>query len=88
MKRKADFKMQNVAGEYLLVPLGGQMAVLNGFVAFNDTATFVWELLAEERSLDEMTTAVAERFGVTAEIALDDVRTFADKIKLLGLLES
>ena len=38
MKRKADFIMQNVGGENLLVPLGAQVMDLNGLVILNDTA--------------------------------------------------
>lgn len=87
MKRKADFLMQNIGGENLLVPLGAQVMNLNGLITLNDTAACVWELLAEERSLDELTVVVAERFDVTAEIARADVQTFVDEITGLGLLE-
>ncbi len=87
MKRKADFLMQNVGGENLLVPLGAQVMDLNGLIALNDTAACVWELLAQERSLDELTAAVAERFDVAAEIAHADVQTFLDEIAGMGLLE-
>ena len=62
MKRKADFMMRNIGGAHLLVPFGGQVKDLNGFITLNDTAACVWELLAEGRSLDEVTAGVAERF--------------------------
>lgn len=87
MKRKIDFIMQNVGGENLLVPLGAQVMDLNGIIILNDTGAWVWELLDEERSLDELTAAVAERFDVTPEIACSDVRTFLDEITKLGLIE-
>jgi hypothetical protein len=87
MKRKADLMMQNVGGENLLVPLGAQVMDLNGLITLNDTAAWVWELLAEERSLDELTAAVAERFDVAAATARADVQTFVDEITRLGLLE-
>jgi hypothetical protein len=87
MKRKASFMMQNVGGENLLVPLGTQVMDLNGLITLNDTAVCAWELLAEERSVDELTAAVVERFDVAAEIARADVQTFVDEITRLGLLE-
>ena len=87
MKRKSDFMMQNVAGENLLVPLGAQVMDLNGLFTLNDTAACVWELLAEERTLAELASAVAERFDVTPEIARADVQTFVDEIARMGLLE-
>ena len=87
MKRKADFIMQNIGGENLLVPLGAQVMDLNGLITLSDTAAWVWELLAEERSLDELTAAVAERFDVAAATARADVQTFLDEIAKMGLLE-
>lgn len=87
MKRKNDFVMQSVDGETLLVPIGAQVMELNGLIMLNDTGTFVWELLAADRSLDELTTAVAERFDVDPETAITDVRTFVDEIVKMGLLE-
>ena len=87
MKRKADFIMQNVGGENLLVPLGAQVMDLNGIVTLNDTAACVWELLAQERTVDELASAVAEQFDVDAATAHADVQTFLDEIARLGLLE-
>jgi len=87
MKRQADFMMQDVGGENLLVPLGAQVMDLNGLITLNDTAACVWALLAAERTLDELAAAVAERFDVAAEIARADVQTFVDEIAKMGLLE-
>ena len=87
MKRKADFLMQNIGGENLLVPLGAQVMDLNGLLTLNDTAACVWEQLAEERSLDELTAAVAERFDVADATARADVKTFVDELIRLGVLE-
>ena len=87
MKRKADFIMQNVGGENILVPLGAQVMDMNGLITLNDTAACVWGLLDEERSLDELTAAVAEGFDVDSETARADVRAFLDDITRLGLLE-
>jgi hypothetical protein len=87
MKRSNDFILQNVGGESILVPLGAQVMSLNGLIVLNETGRYVWELLAQERSLDELTTTVVGRFGVAAEIARADVQTFLDEISEMGLLE-
>lgn len=79
--------MQNVGGEHLLVPLGAQVRDFNGLITLNRTAACVWELLAAERSMDELTAAVAERFDVDPETACADVRMFVDEIAKIGLLQ-
>ena len=45
MKRKADFMMENVGGEYLIVPLGAQVMDMNGIITLNATGAHLWELL-------------------------------------------
>lgn len=87
MKRKKDFLLQEVGGERLLVPLGAQVIDLNGLIILNDTAARVWELLAEERSLDELGAAVSEQFDVAADVARADVEVFVNEAIRLGLLE-
>ena len=47
----------------------------------------MWELLAQDRTLDELASAVAERFDVDAATARADVQAFLDEIARLGLLE-
>ena len=87
MKRKTDFMMQNVGGENLLVPLGAQVMNLNGLITLNDTGACVWELLAQDRTADELASAVAAQFDVDAATARADVQTFLNEIARLGLLE-
>ncbi len=88
MKRKEDFLMQVVGGENLLVPLGAQVVKMNGLLVLNATARCVWDLLAEDRSLDELAAAVAAQFDVDNARARTDVQTFLDEISRLGLLQT
>ena len=60
---------------------------MNGIITLNDTGACVWELLAQERTLDELASAVAERFDVTPERARADVQTFLDEIAKMGMIE-
>jgi hypothetical protein len=87
VRRKDSFLMQEVAGENLLVPIGSQVMDMNGMVILNDTARCVWELLAEDRSVDELAAAVAERFDVPRALARADVQTFLDEITRMGMVE-
>jgi len=79
--------LQNVGGVALLTPLGAQVMEMNGLVILNDTACCVWELLAEERTLDELTAIVVERFAVEPVRARADVQTFLDEIAPLGMVD-
>jgi len=87
MKRKTDFLMENVGGEYLIVPLGAQVMDMNGIITLNDTGSHLWELLEEERTADELAAALVERFETTPTQALTDVNAFLKQIGELEMLE-
>ncbi len=87
MKRKDDLMLQKVGGQSLLIPLGAKVLDMNGMVVLNTTGSFVWELLARERSFEELVDAVVERFDVEAGRAQADVRTFVDDLSRQGWID-
>ena len=87
MKRKNDFMMQNIGGERLLVPLGARVVDMNGLVTMNETAAFLWEMLEQDRTAEEMAADMAGRFEVNGATALADVSHFTEELSGMGLLE-
>ena len=87
MRRKDDFVMQNVGGENLLVPLGAQVMDMNAIITLNTTSSYIWSLLDQDRSIDELVAAVAERFEVDPARARADIQKFLAEITDLGLLQ-
>ncbi len=87
MKRKDDFLLQNVGGQDLLVPLGSKVLDMNGLVVLNPTGRYIWELLAEDRSLEDLVTAVVDRFEVETDRAGADVRAFVDDLSRQGWID-
>ncbi len=87
MKRKDDLLLQNVGGQDLLIPLGSKVLDMNGLVVLNSTGRFIWDLLAEDRSLEELVTAVVDRFEVGTDRAGADVRAFVDDLVRQGWIE-
>ena len=88
VKRNDNFLLRNVGGQDLLVPLGSQVMDTNALVVLNTTGSYVWELLAENHSVDDLAAAVVERFTVDRECAREDVQSFLDDITHMGLLET
>jgi hypothetical protein len=88
MKRKNSVLLQNVGGQDLLVPLGAKVVDMNGMVVLNPAGRFLWECLAEDRSLDDLVTAMVDHFDVDRETALVDAEAFVGEISRWGLLNS
>lgn len=87
MKRKEDFLLQNVGGQDLLIPLGAKVLDMNGLMVINPTGRYLWELLAEDRSLEDLVTAVVERFEVESDRAGADVRAFVGDLAQQGCID-
>jgi hypothetical protein len=63
MRRKSGFALRKVGEVNIVVPLGQKVLDLNGVITLNETGAFIWELLGEERSLDELVEAVSQEFA-------------------------
>jgi hypothetical protein len=86
MKRKPNFMMQNVGGANILVPLGEKVIDLNGIVTLNDTAAFMWDILADDCTVEELADRVAAEYDVAYNAALNDVQIFLNDLSKLGAL--
>ena len=88
MKRSKDFLLQKVGGQDLLVPLGAKVMDMNSLITLNATGRLVWELLAEDNSVEYLVAEVVEQFDVDLERARADVQAFLDDLGRQGLLEA
>ena len=86
MKRKPNFMMQNVGGANILVPLGEKVIDLNGIVTLNDTAAFMWDILADDCTVEELADRVVAEYDVAYNAALNDVQIFINDLSKLGAL--
>ena len=87
MKLKGDFKIVQVADDYLLVPVNDQMDRFNGTVVLNDVSAFLLEKLKTERSAEELASLLTEEFDVDRNTAHTDVLTAIEKMRDIGILD-
>jgi hypothetical protein len=87
MKRTGDAVLRDVGGQALLVPIGPKVKDLNALVTLNATARRVWELLADDLSLDELAAKIADEFGADPESVRPDVLSFVERLRGWGWLE-
>lgn len=81
------FITREIAGEVLLVPVGEQTKLLNGFITFSDSGTFLWKQLSEERTEQELIMLLAAEYKLEQNSVVDDVRSFLRKAEAAGLIQ-
>ena len=86
MKIKEGFLLRSVAGRTVVIPDGDTLN-LNLMIGLNDTGKFLWELMKEEITAEELKAALMEEYDVTDSIAEKDVQTFVENLKKNGFLE-
>ena len=87
MKAKSDFVMRNIAGEYVLMPTGENIAKFNGTLLMNDVPAFVWEKLQNPVSREDLLKAVLDEFEVDRATASADLDELLKTLRSYGVIE-
>lgn len=82
-----DVVRRDVAGETFLVPVRGRLADLHELFVLNEVGSWVWDKLAESRSIDQLTAELAHEFEVSDEQARTDIDDFLHQLRDVGLVE-
>ena len=76
MKIEKEFVLREIAGEYILVPVGSTALELNGLITVNEVGVFIWKLLQNDVTLDEIVKAVLDEYDVEESVARKDAADF------------
>ncbi len=86
MRIKEDLFLKRIAGVQVVVPVGTENINFQGMITLNDTGAFLWELLTEERTEEQLITQLLAEYDVSEEIAAADVKRFVTKLQEADLL--
>ena len=84
MRASTDFLLREIAGEFMLVPVGPGASGINGLVTLNEIGAFLFKALQTDQSLDSLTAAVVSEYDVPPETARADAADFLRKVRELG----
>ena len=86
MKIKKELITREIAGDTVLVPVGKSVYDANGLFILNELAAFIWKLLPEAETEEQICKAVLEEYEVSEEDAARDVAEFLGKLRELEIL--
>ena len=86
MKIKEGFVVRKIANQYMAVPVGARAKELHGMIGLNETAAFLWELLKEDRTEEELAELLYNEYEITEEKALETVKNFSALLAKEGVL--
>lgn len=82
MRRRQDVASEEVDGELVAVDLRSA-----AYYSANPSGALLWSLLADETDEAALARALVDAYGVAADRALADVRSFVDDLCAHGLVD-
>ena len=86
MKIKEGFLLREVAGQTVVLPVGGDLD-LNMMITLNGTGAFLWERLLSETDEAALVDALLQEYDVDEVTARNSVAAFVKKLNDNGFIE-
>lgn len=87
MKINKKMILREVAGEYVLVPVGTSVISTNGLFMLTETAAYIWKILPEVSDEAEIITKITEEYDVSEENAKKDVCDFLAYLRSFDIID-
>lgn len=87
MKIKKGFVLEKVGDSYLACATGKLAREFSGLVKLNETGAYIWELFESDITVEEAAEKMIAEYDISKEIALRDIKAFAENLKNSGILE-
>lgn len=87
MKIKSGYVLREIAGEYVVMPTGDNIATFNGTIVLNALAAFVWQKLENGMSRDELLVQILSEYEIDQQTAQKDLDELLVKFRDFGVLE-
>ena len=89
MKLKYNMIVNEVGGKMVAVAVGEDLSKFNGFVKMNENGAFIFNLLKNDVTEDEIISALVEEFGVEDNAELrEGVSGFIASLVKEGVIEN
>ena len=82
---KKELIKRQIAGETILVPLGKTVYDSHGLFVLNELGAFIWDLLPNVDTQEEICQAILKEYEVSEEEARKDIAEFMNQLQKLDV---
>lgn len=86
MELKKKLIMRDIAGDYILVPVGDTVLSTSGMFILNEVGAFIWDALPSVNTEAEILDLILKEFDVDAQQAKDDISVFMQQLKDMDII--
>jgi hypothetical protein len=86
MKIKENLMLRQIAGSWIIVPVGEMVVEFNGLMNLSESGAFLWKLLESGTEVDDLVKGLLSEYNIDEETAKADVTEFINELQAKGLL--
>lgn len=86
MKLKYKFVVREVAGQAVALPVGEDAKNFNGMIKLNSVGEYIFKLLENDVTTEEIIKSITEKYDVTPEDARPSVEGFLETLKQKAII--
>ena len=87
MKINENFVLREVAGSWVVIPVGEKSTDFNGMMNLNESGVLLWHKLEKGAEKEDLVSVLTAEYDVSDEVAETDVDSFIDVLKNAGCIE-
>lgn len=87
MKVEKEFVLREIAGDYVIIPTGQTVLYFNGLITVNEIGAFLWNLLQNDVTQEQLVKAVLDEYDVDEVTAREDIQDFLETLLKGGIME-
>lgn len=87
MKTKAGFLLRSIGDRHVVVAIGKASEEFNGLITLNDTGAFLWRLLQNGTTYEDMLSAMLAEYEVDEETASNGIDAFLKTARDANLID-
>jgi hypothetical protein len=86
MKIKSNLLLREIAGSWIIVPVGEMVVEFNGLMNLSESGAFLWKKLSDGAEMEDLVNGLLSEYNVDEATAKADVQEFVSTLQTKGLL--
>ena len=86
IKIKSGFMLREVAGQWVVVPLGEKVVEFNGIMTLTESGAMLWKVMEQGTNINSLIEILLQEYDIDSVTAAEDVNEFIKELQGKNLL--
>ena len=86
IKIKSGFMLREVAGQWVVVPLGEKVVEFNGIMTLTESGAMLWKVMEQGTNINSLIEILLQEYDIDSVTAAEDINEFIKELQGKNLL--